>query len=168
MVYIIGAVCVALLVAADKFTKYLAHEYLFLNSLRERIIIDGVFSLYYHTNDGAGFGILSGRWLLLSAVSVVIMAGLVYYYVILPSHVKDGRIRVFVRASIILIVGGAMGNFIDRVRPPHQVIDFFYFSLIDFPIFNVADVFIVCGAVALNVILIFFVKDEKKEAADNV
>ena len=160
MAFILGFVGVALIVAADKITKILAYEH-----LRPRVrvpLIDGFFSLHYSTNDGAAWGILGGQWVLLSIFSTVISAVLVYFYIRLPKYIEEGRVRTIIRAAIVMITGGAIGNLIDRVRPPHRVIDFFSFELINFPIFNIADIFIVCGAIMLCVMLVFFVKDSPK------
>jgi len=156
-----GLIGVALIVAADKITKFLAVEHIAPRTPPGISIIDGVFSLFYSTNDGAAFGILSGQSLLLSAVSAVITVGLVYFYIRLPKYVGAGKVRTAIRVAMTMVAGGAVGNLIDRVRPPHEVVDFLYFELINFPIFNVADIFIVCGSILLCALLVFFVKDEK-------
>jgi signal peptidase II len=161
MLYIVSAICVFVLVAIDKFTKYLADAH--LQPVGEYHLIEGFFSLSYNTNAGAGFGILQGQWIFLSVASVVILAGLGYFYVMLPKHVPQNRVRWFMRAAVVLVVGGAIGNLIDRVTPPHRVTDFFYFSLIDFPVFNMADVFIVCGGILMAVLMLFFVKENVKK-----
>jgi signal peptidase II len=67
----------------------------------------------------------------------------------------------WVRVALILIAAGAVGNFIDRLLNGY-VIDFLYFALIDFPVFNVADIFVVCGSFLLGIVVIFFVKDPKE------
>ena len=64
-----------------------------------------------------------------------------------------------IRIVAVLIVAGAIGNMIDRVV--HQyVIDFFYFKLINFPIFNVADIYVSVGMVILALLIFFYYKDE--------
>ena len=68
----------------------------------------------------------------------------------------------FGRTVVLLLIGGTLGNFIDRVRLGY-VVDMFSFTLIDFPVFNVADIFLTCGCGALFVYLIFF--DEKLQNA---
>ena len=57
------------------------------------------------------------------------------------------------------IVAGAMGNIIDRIRNGF-VVDFIYFSLIDFPVFNVADIYVTCSAIALIVLFLFIYKED--------
>ena len=54
---------------------------------------------------------------------------------------------------------GAIGNLIDRMIH-HYVIDFFYFSLINFPIFNVADIYVTLSAIALILVIFFYYKEE--------
>ena len=66
---------------------------------------------------------------------------------------------VFLEALLVLIASGAVGNMIDRVQF-NYVVDFFYFKLIDFPIFNVADIYVSVSCVLLAILVIFFYKDE--------
>ena len=63
------------------------------------------------------------------------------------------------RILILLIAAGAVGNFIDRIRQGY-VVDFFYFKLINFPIFNVADIYVSVGMVILALLIFFYYKDE--------
>jgi signal peptidase II len=129
----------------------------------EYSIIDGMFSLYYSVNDGAGFGILRGQWVFLSVMSIVIMTCLVGYFAYMPKIVRQPRVAAWLRAALVLIFGGALGNLVDRLSPSHSVVDFFYFKLINFAIFNVADVFVVCGSFLLLFLVVFFVKEEPKK-----
>lgn len=166
MVYIIGAIGVMLIVMADRLTKWLAVEYVMPRNVDGGIsIIDGVFRLFYTENMGAAWGMLAGRSLLLSAVSLIITAGLVYFYICLPKYVKQEKLYTAMRVALIMAAGGAIGNLIDRIQA-NPVVDMFHFYLIDFPIFNVADIFIVCGLFLLA-ILMFFVKDEKKQVKED-
>ena len=63
------------------------------------------------------------------------------------------------KIAAVLIYAGAIGNFIDRIRQSY-VVDFFYFKVINFPIFNVADIYVTCSAIFLAVLLIFCYKEE--------
>ena len=63
---------------------------------------------------------------------------------------------------LLLFISGAIGNFIDRVRLQY-VIDFFYFKLIDFPIFNVADIYVTVAAFCLIVLFLFYYKEADLE-----
>lgn len=100
-----------------------------------------VFELTYVENRGAAFGMLQDqRWLFTVLTSVVIL-GLIYaYFRLLP----DKKFRL-TRVCCIGMLAGAIGNLIDRITL-HYVVDMFYFKLIDFPVFNVADCYVVvCG-----------------------
>ena len=68
--------------------------------------------------------------------------------------------------ALSLLAGGAVGNLIDRVVYGY-VVDFLDFCLIDFPVFNIADIFIVIGAILLAIYFIFFDKEEEKETEKN-
>lgn len=66
------------------------------------------------------------------------------------------------RVIAVLFLAGAAGNFIDRVRQGF-VVDFFYFSLINFPIFNVADIYVTTATIALIVFILFYYKEADLE-----
>jgi signal peptidase II len=118
--------------------------------VREVVLIPGVFSLLYLENTGMAFGLFQGgRWVLIG-LTVVILGLLVYYYITLP---KTRLIKVY-RLLFLLIIGGALGNFADRLMRGF-VVDFFYFKLINFPVFNMADVFLVVSVVVLIALTIF-------------
>jgi signal peptidase II len=96
-----------------------------------------------------------GRWFFV-VLTVIIVAGIIYYYAKLPRTKKAW----FIRIPLILIFAGAIGNFIDRFINGY-VVDMFEFLFINFPVFNVADMLLVSGALSLSFILIFVVKDTK-------
>lgn len=125
-----------------------------LQSVKTIPLIEDVFHLTYVENTGAGFGVFADYTWLLTAMTLIIIIFVVSYVV-----VKKPKNRVLITA-LIFMMGGAVGNMIDRVRLGY-VIDFFDFTLIDFPVFNVADCFITVGAVIFAVYVIFF--SEKKE-----
>ncbi len=136
----------AALVAADQLSKLWA-----LNTLapiHSIPIIEGVFELMYTENRGAAFGILQGfRWgfLVLTLPVVIMIVGL---------YIKLGRYRLSYRIALTMMLSGALGNAIDRLFRGF-VVDFFYFKLINFAVFNVADSLLVCGTILFAVILLF-------------
>lgn len=142
-----GAVLAGLLLALDQFTKYLALTR--LAGTPGCPLIPGVFELFYLENRGAAFGVLSGRQWFFIAVAAVMMAAAVFVYLRLP----EDRHYHLLRVVCVLILAGAAGNMTDRFVH-HYVIDFLYFSLIDFPVFNVADSYVCVGA-ALAVVSMF-------------
>ena len=101
-------------------------------------IIEGVFHFTSHRNRGAAFGILQDqRWFFI-VITLLVVGGIIYY---LRSLGKDNP-RVSLALSLIL--GGAVGNFLDRLLFG-EVVDFLDFTLINYPIFNIADSAIVIG-----------------------
>ena len=65
----------------------------------------------------------------------------------------------WVRAAMVPVLAGAVGNLLDRLFRGY-VVDFFYFKLIDFPVFNVADIYVTTAAVILIVLIVFLYKEE--------
>lgn len=144
----------ALLILLDQWTKILAFTKLKGNG--PFVIINGVFELLYSENRGAAFGIMQGKqgFFFLVAAAVIVVVLLAFYR--LPS---GGR-YLPLYGCMVLLASGAAGNLIDRVFRGF-VVDFFYFKLIDFPIFNVADCYVVVSACFLILLTVFFYKDEE-------
>ncbi len=118
-------------------------------------VIESVFHLTYVRNTGAAFGLMSGQQSLFVFTTLFILAGIGVFW-------WRARPRAFVlAASLGLIVGGALGNFIDRVTLG-RVTDFFDFRI--WPVFNVADAALVMGAIGLFAWALFAPIDEKGEA----
>lgn len=154
--FVFPALFVALLVAVDQITKYLAVEY--LKPIRIFHIIEGVFSLQFHENPGMAFGLFQGgRWFFIG-FTIIILGLFIYYYASLPKTRHRGIIRLF----LLMLMGGALGNFADRLFREGYVVDFFSFTLINFPIFNMADVFLVV-AVFFLIIFTLFSREQQNE-----
>lgn len=119
---------------------------------KDVVIINNFFSLSYLENRGAAFGIFQGRAFLLSLVTVVVVL-LMFFYLI------RYKPKSFIfKVSLALIISGAIGNLIDRVKYKY-VVDFIFFHYKDiysFPTFNFADIFVVIGTFLLA---IFIIKD---------
>jgi len=147
---------VALLVGIDQAAKYLA-----LHSLKpvgSITVIENIFSLTFVENRGAAFGILQGHTILLAIVSIFITVLLLYFYIKMP----QGKVYKFIRFSLVLIISGAIGNLIDRFLRGY-VVDFFHATFIDFPVFNVADIYVVVGSIFMAILVTFFLEDDKKK-----
>jgi len=158
---IVGAIILtAILVTLDQWAKVFATNNLMGRA--DRVLIDYVLSLTYHRNAGAAFGIFQGgRWAFL-VLAVIIMVAIAIYYVKLPHN----RVYDAIRISLILIAAGGIGNSIDRLLNGF-VVDFLRFDFINFPIFNVADIYVVTGTILLAIVVIFFIKDEKPEQKED-
>jgi len=108
-------------------------------------VISDVFHITYILNPGAAFGILENKTWFFVIVAVILISGVAYIYPRLP---KD---KPFLKIGAGLLTGGAVGNLIDRVRIGY-VVDFFDFRI--WPIFNIADICIVCGVACLAYVLL--------------
>jgi signal peptidase II len=153
MIYIIGIIAVILGVALDQYTKYLAITHLQGNPIP---LIDGVFELRYLENRGAAFGMLQNQRMFFYICVVIIAVFVIWFYQRVPMTNRYLPLRL---CSIFVLAGG-IGNFIDRVKL-NYVVDFFYFELIDFPIFNVADIYVTCSMFALVFFICFYYKEEE-------
>lgn len=147
--YVIALVIILL----DQWTKWL----IIVNmEIGESIsIIDGFFYLTSHRNSGAAWGILQGQMTFFYIVTVIFIAVAVYYM-----H-KYARENKPLGISLGLILGGAIGNFIDRLFR-QEVVDFldFYIFNYNFPIFNIADSALTIGVIFIIIVTIL---DERKE-----
>lgn len=152
MIYTIGVIAVLLGVALDQYTKHLAISHLQGNPIS---IIEGVFELRYLENRGAAFGLLQNQQLFFLVIGCITLLFIFYLYIRMPHN----RRFVLLRVCMISITAGAVGNMIDRIRFQY-VVDFLYFELIDFPIFNVADIFATVATFGLVILLLFYYKEE--------
>lgn len=142
-----------LLIAFDQFTKGLAVTYLKNQSAFP--IIHSVLELNYLENKGAAFGMLKNQKWFFIFIAVVILIMICYILVKTPEQSKYVKLHVL----LTFIAAGAIGNMIDRIRFDY-VVDFIYFKIINFPIFNVADIYVTCCTFALVILLLFIFKEE--------
>ncbi len=105
------------------------------------------FELYYIQNNGAAYSILQGKQLLLILFTLVVMIGIIVYAI-----VDRKKISKFEFFSLSLILGGGIGNLIDRVMNGF-VVDFINIKVI--PVFNVADIAITCGCILFAIAILF-------------
>lgn len=147
---------ILILILLDQFTKIWAVNT--LSSGTDIKLWEGVFHLHYLKNYGAAWGMLSGKQLFLIIFTSIIIVGMLYYMTKLPKT-KTG---LWTKIAFIMIISGAIGNLIDRISLGY-VRDFLYFILIDFPIFNVADVLVVVGVGLLMLTMFFGDLEENKE-----
>ncbi len=143
-----------LLIFFDQATKGLAVR--FLKGQEPFVIWDGVFELRYLENRGAAFGMLQGHQAFFLFTGLLVFAAALYFF----RHVSADRKFFPIRMIAVFILAGALGNMADRLRLSY-VVDFFYFRLIDFPIFNVADIYVSVGTAILAVLILFYYKEEE-------
>lgn len=151
MVYITAIIAIIAGVFLDQYTKFLATVHLKEKSIP---IIEGIFKLEYLENSGAAFGLFQNQQLLFLVVGIVTLALIVYTYIRMPREKKFVPLRM----CMVSITTGAIGNMIDRIRFKY-VVDFLNFELIDFPIFNVADIFATVATFALIILCLFYYKE---------
>ncbi len=144
------------MLAADQASKALVRATLPSDPPQTIRLIPGVLWLTHVRNQGAAFGVMSGRQLLFIATTLAVLAGIAYAWRRYPQ-----RNAVIVR-SLGLVTGGAIGNLIDRVLFGGRVTDFL--DVHWFPVFNIADSAIVVG-VAVLVIWLLFHEDAADEAS---
>lgn len=142
-----------LLVVLDQFTKVLALQN--LKGQEPITIIPDVFQLLYVENRGAAFGILQNKQWVFLIITAIVLAALIWA---LPRMSRE-RHFLPLRLCLCFIGAGAVGNMIDRIFRGY-VVDFFYFKLIDFPVFNVADIYVTTSAIVLIFLIVFLYKEE--------
>ena len=144
---------IGLLVLFDQLTKFLAIR--FLQGTKGIPLIKNVLELYYVENRGAAFGIMQNKQWFFLAITLVILGAVVW----LALRIPDGNRFRPLEICLVFITAGAVGNLIDRLFR-HYVVDFIYFKLIDFPVFNVADIYVTVTAFAFVLLGLFYYKDE--------
>lgn len=153
---VLWAGLIFLLLFLDQFTKYEA--LLHLKNQSSVSLIPGVLELSYVENRGMAFGMLEGRQILFIGMCVIFCIALIWAFIRIPKNFD--YLPLLITGAVLF--GGAAGNFADRLFRGY-VVDFIYFSLIDFPVFNVADIYVVCGGIVLVLLVIFKYKDEDFE-----
>lgn len=148
---------ILLLIALDQLSKLAVLRHLAGGGEVE--IIPGFFRLLYVENRGAAFGILQEGRPLFIVITVAVIGVLLY-----AIYRKREEVKGPLRVALVLILAGAVGNFIDRLRL-HFVVDFLSFRFFgrDFAVFNLADSFIVVGTILLMIHVLF--GDEKNSHA---
>ncbi len=147
---------VILLTCIDQFTKFLAVKHL-KDAPYE--VIPGIFEFHYLENRGTAFGMMQGKQVLLLLVTIMVLILALIYFVKLPWTKQMN----FLRILSVFVISGGIGNMIDRLRV-HYVIDFLYFKMINFPIFNVADIYVTCSIILICVYVMFFLSEEDMNA----
>ena len=138
--YLVGIALAVILLWLDQWTKQLAVNH--LKGQADIELIPGVLKLHYLENHGAAFGILQNQQWFFVLMTLVILAVLLYVVIRMPkiAHYLPAFLLAFA------LIAGALGNFYDRLVQKY-VVDFIYFCLIDFPIFNLADIYVTCSLI---------------------
>lgn len=145
------------IVVLDQVSKYLIISNLTLG--QQIPVISDFFNITYWKNTGAAWGILENGRIFFIPFTIVLSA------ILIRIHMKSDN--KFLKLSLTIILGGAMGNFIDRVFRA-SVVDFlqFFFGSYQFPIFNIADSFVVIGTALMVYYILFMQKDIANKEAE--
>ena len=152
--YIILVLATVVLAAIDQLTKYIVVQKIPLGTGVP--VIKDVFEIFYIRNTGSAWGMLSQHTTLLIIVSLIEFALIIYIF----HNVSGDKKYLPICVLCTFILGGAVGNLIDRIRLGY-VVDFLYFKLIDFPVFNVADIYVTVSVIVL--IILMFTKYRSNE-----
>lgn len=140
----------------DRFTKALV-----LTNLKGHapfVLIPGVFELTYFENTGIAWSMLDGQTAFITVTGILLTLLVLYFVWRAPTDKKFHIVYILTG----LFIGGALGNMYDRLSLGY-VVDFLYFSLIHFPVFNIADSFIVVSVILCGIIFLFVYNDEDLE-----
>ena len=154
MLYLALSIFLVLSVVLDQAVKYLVVAHIPAGGVVQ--LVPGVVHLTYVQNRGAAFSMLEGgRWLFVAVfVLAIALVGVLVYKKLLRS-----RVELWCLAAIL---GGGLGNVIDRVLHGY-VVDMFEVEFMRFAVFNVADIFVTCGAAVLIVYALLFDRSGKKQ-----
>lgn len=162
-----------ILLVADRITKYAAVKYLKGNDAVQ--IIKDVVELRYLENSGAAFGIFQNMQWMFYIITAIILVIIVILFISTNKklhgycdlittdpdsfHFKTYKSIIFFNYLIAALAAGAIGNLIDRLTTKY-VVDFIYFKIINFPIFNFADICVTLTAALLIIFFIFVYKED--------
>ncbi|WP_338753927.1 signal peptidase II [Bacillus sp. FJAT-52991] len=152
LLYYLLALFVILL---DQWTKWLIVKSMSIGESVE--VIENFLYITSHRNTGAAWGMLEGRLWFFYIITVIVVIGIVYY---MQTEAKN---KPLMQVSLAFLLGGAIGNFIDRIFRK-EVVDFIntYIFSYDFPIFNIADAALTIGVVLLMIAMIIEDRKEKE------
>lgn len=140
-----------ILVIADQLTKHLA--VVRLKNQAAYNLINGILEFNYLENRGAAFGVLQNQKYFFVFVALIFIGVIVFILIKVPTQKKYYSLNIL----LVMIAAGAVGNMIDRVRYDY-VVDFIYLVCIQFPIFNVADIYVTTATVILVFQILFVYK----------
>lgn len=145
---------ILLCIAADQAVKYYVVTHLAL--YESAPLLPGIVELLHIQNTGGGFSILSGHTWALTVLTAALMAGIGY---VMVKKLFPHPLAMWTLAAIL---GGGLGNLIDRVRLGY-VVDMFNFQFMSYPVFNVADILVMCGTIGFAAYYLFLHDREKPE-----
>ncbi len=152
-IMLIPIIIIALLTSLDQFTKFIIKSKFLLYESKE--VIKNVFAITYIQNKGAAWGVMQGKRIFFLILTVFVILGCFW----ILYNIIDNRKYIMLTTCVIFLISGAVGNMIDRFKLGY-VVDFFDFKLIDFPVFNVADIYVTVSMFLILFLMIFKYKEE--------
>ena len=152
--WIQAGIIILVLTLLDQVSKHLVLTY--LKGENDISLIPGVLQLRHIENRGMAFGLFEGK------IPVFVILCLLFFCLFVYVYARIPRTRYYLPLAVtsVIMVSGALGNFIDRVFRGY-VVDFIYFSLIDFPVFNMADIYVVCSGILLVLLVCFKYRNDE-------
>lgn len=156
-VMLIELAVLGIILLADLLTKKYAVEFLMTQNGQSYPLIKGFITLTYTENTGAGFGLFAGNTTALTVITAIVIVAVLVYLILAQKE------NMWLRVSLLFIVGGGIGNLVDRIGLGY-VRDFIKFAFWDeFAIFNIADSFVTVGVFMLVIVLIVMLVTEGKK-----
>lgn len=153
-----------ILIAFDQYTKYLA--VINLKDSDSFVILDGIFEFLYVENRGVAWGAFAGNIPVFIILTFIIIPIVILTIRKIEQIIEffGNKVNVkalrFIQIDMFIIIAGAIGNLIDRIANGY-VIDFLYFKLIDFPVFNIADCYITVSAILFILVGFICLNDDE-------
>jgi signal peptidase II len=143
-------------IALDQWTKWLIVKNMEIGESIE--IINGFLYITSHRNKGAAWGILQNQMLFFYVITIIVVVAIIYY---MQKYAKQNAM---LGVALSLMLGGAIGNFIDRLFRK-EVVDFIHTYIFgyNFPIFNIADSSLTIGVILFFIYFLFFEEKKQKE-----
>lgn len=153
-IYIIPIIIIGLLTAFDQLTKFMITSSYEL--YESRPVIKNILSFTYIQNRGMAWGMLQGKRIIFVILTIIIL----FLCFAIYSNIADKAKYRLLRANMIILISGALGNMLDRIKLGY-VIDFFEVKFIDFPVFNVADIYVVVSMIIIFILIMFKYSNEE-------
>lgn len=155
--FIMAFLPIILLILLDQLSKIWI-----VSNLKDKadiILIPNVLQLHYLENTGAAFSIMNHNMMWFFYIITPLISIVLFYILWKCAGNKKHQLLYWI---MIFLIAGAFGNYIDRIYQKY-VVDFIYVSLINFPVFNIADIYVTCSVVMLFITVIFLYSEEDFE-----
>lgn len=147
--------CMLVLIAVDRVAKYCAGIYCKKDNY---IVFENIFEITFLENYGGAFGILNNQRFFFVFISALFVCLILFLIFAMPNHKKFNTLNIW----LAFVLSGTVGNMIDRIIYGYAV-DILYFPVINFPVFNLADIFISLGMIFTVIIVLFRLKEKDFE-----